>query len=167
MDRGIEFHKLLVRLFRTPSEWNTLDLGTTFSGAAAGSHFSNTLPFWSKVEALTIHTRLPTINPAAASSGAKKPVTLIDIALSEGLIRKMSQGMNSVPQDELAADTLEKSKATAAERTAAAASVDAERDLLIRLVVRTKLGSITGTVALDEKVVARLARGSAAGNFTD
>lgn len=162
---GLNLHTLFVRLFRTPTEWNTLDLSTAFSGAAAGAHFSDTLPFWSKVESLTIHERASSINPAGAP--AVKPVTLIDISLSEGLVRKMVQGMGLTPQDETTALALEKAKATAAERTAAAANADAERDLLIRLVIRLNLGSITGAVSRDERVVARLAQAASATNFSD
>ncbi|HXQ70220.1 MAG TPA: DUF4157 domain-containing protein [Pyrinomonadaceae bacterium] len=152
---GLNLHKLYLRVFRAPTEWNTLDLGTAF-GTTAGSHFEDALPFWSNVEALTIHTR--TINPAGTP--AEKPVTLIDMALSEGLVRKLSQGMNSVPQTEVAAQTLETNRASAAERTAAAASVNAERDLLIKLVIRTSLGSLTGTESRDARVVARMAAAS-------
>lgn len=153
---GLNLHKLFRRVFRAPTEWGTLDLSTEFSGAPAGAHFADTLPFWSKVEALTMHTR--TINPAG--SPAEMPVTVIDMALSEGLVRKLSLGMNSVPQTEPAAQTLENTRASAAERTAAAASVNAERDLLIRLVIRTRLGSLTGTENRDERVVARMAQAS-------
>jgi hypothetical protein len=162
---GLNLHTLFVRLFRAPGEWNTLDLRTTFAGAAPGSRFSNTLPFWSRVEALTIHTRAATIAPGG--SPATAPVTLIDVALSEGLIRKMAQGMNATPKSATDALALETAAATTAERTAAAASVNAERDLLIRLVLRTSLGSLTGTVARDERVVARMAQGARASNFTD
>jgi hypothetical protein len=162
---GLNLHTLFVRLFRTPAEWSTLDLSTAFSGAASGAHFSDTLPFWSKVEMMTIHTRAASINPAGAP--AVKPVTQIDIALSEGLIRKLSQGMNSVPQTEGPALAFEAANASSAELTVAAASVNAERDLLIRLVIRVNLGSITGDVSRDEKVVTRLAAGARAPDFTD
>jgi hypothetical protein len=94
-------------------------------------------------------------------------VTQIDIALSEGLIRKLSQGMNSVPQTEGPALAFEAANASSAELTVAAASVNAERDLLIRLVIRVNLGSITGDVSRDEKVVTRLAAGARAPDFTD
>jgi hypothetical protein len=162
---GLNLHKIFVRLFRTPAEWNTLDLSTAFSGAPAGAHFADTLPFWSKVEMLTMHERVASINPAGPP--AVRPVTLIDIALSEGVTRKLDQGMDHVPQTEADAQALETASANAAELTAAAASVNAERDLLIRLVIRVNLGSITGTVSRDESVVARMAQASNAPNFTD
>ena len=114
---------------------------------------------------LTMHERVASINPAGPP--AVRPVTLIDIALSEGVTRKLDQGMDHVPQTEADAQALETANATAAELTAAAASVNAERDLLIRLVIRVNLGSITGTVSRDESVVARMAQASNAPNFTD
>ena len=151
---GLNLHNLLVGLFRTPGEWNTLDLATRFTGAASTARFSSTLPFWSKVENLTIHDRDAEINPTAGA--AVRPITVIDIALSEGVIRKLSQGMRRVPQTEADALTFETANATASEITAAAANSDAERDLLIRLVIRVNLGSITGSVSRDESVVARM-----------
>jgi hypothetical protein len=164
---ALNLHKLYVRLFRAPGEWNTLNLSSSgYRGVAPGARFSNTLPFWSKVEALTIHTRAAAIAPAGPPATA--PVTLIDIALSEGVVRKMAQGLAAVegdtPADALA---LENASATPAERTAAAASSHAERDLLIRLVLRTRLGSLTGSTARDERVVAQLARVERRGDWAD
>lgn len=162
---GLNLHKIFVRLFRAPAEWNTLNLSTAFAGAPAGAHFADALPFWSKVEMLTMHERVGSINPAGPP--AVRPVTLIDIALSEGVTRKLAQGMDHVPQTEPDAQALETASATSAEQTAAAASVNAERDLLIRLVLRVNLGSITGAVSRDERVIARMAQASNAPNFSD
>jgi hypothetical protein len=161
---GLNLHKLWVRVFRNPAEWATLDLSTAFSGAAAGAHFSETMPFWSKVEMLTVHQR-PGINPAGGA--AEKPVTMIDIGLSEGLIRKLAAGMFGVPATEAATKALELAHATAAERTAAAAGVAAETSLLKKLMVRINTGEMTGPVARDVKVVDRMAAANAATNFTD
>jgi hypothetical protein len=157
---GLRLHKLYVRLFRTATEWNTLDLSTEFTGAPAGAHFEDVLPFWSKVELLTIHERSG-INPAGNPD--VKPVTLIDIALSEEVIRRLSEGMNSVPATPADALALETANATSAEQTAAAASVAAEQDLRIRLVIRANLGSITGSESRDVRVVVRMAQAGVAG----
>ena len=162
---GLNLHKLFLRVFRTPSEWSTLDLSTAFSGAPAGAHWADTLPFWSKVELLTVHDRTAAINPAGLP--AVQPVTLVDLALSEGLIRRLVLGMRQVPQTEADALAFENASATPAEKTAAAASVNAERDLLIRLVLRVRVGSITGAVSRDERVVARLAQAGTAPGFSD
>jgi len=162
---ALNLHTLFVRVFRTPGEWQTLDLGANYSGAVAGTHFEDALPFWSNVEQLTIHKRLGAINPAGPP--AVRPVTLIDVALSEGLVRMLAAGMNKAPQTEADALAFETSEASAAERSAAAASIAAEKALLIRLVLLKRVGSITGNVTRDIKVVSRLATANAAPNFTD
>ncbi len=161
---GLNLHNMFVGLFRSPGEWNTLDLATRYGGVPAGTHFSDTLPYWSKVQNLTIHGRLTEINTLGAND-ATKPVSIIDVALSEGLIRKLMIGMNAVPTEEVAATALLTTHATAAERAAAAASIAAERDLLIRLVIRTRLGGMTGDTSRDERVVA--AMGTMNGTWAD
>lgn len=161
---GLRLHKLYVELFKAPTEWNTRDLGT-FNGGQAGAHFADALPFWSKVEMLTIHTRLGSINPAGTP--AVKPVTLIDIALSEGLVRKLVFGLFRSPKTPTDAVNLESASATAAERAAAAVSADAERDLLIKLVIKTQLGDLTGSLSRDAQVVARLAQAGKLKDFSD
>jgi hypothetical protein len=98
------------------------------------------MPFWSKVLGLTIHERTH-INPAAGNQSTN-PVTRIDIALSESVVRKLSKGMGQVPGTPAAADALETAEATAAELAAIKKPED-ERDLLIRLVRRAKIRSIT------------------------
>lgn len=153
---GLHLHEFWVRLLRTPTEWSTLDLATEF-GAPAGVHFSDAMPFWSKVELLTVHTRFAQINPAGAP--AVRPVTMIDIALSEEVTRRLSQAMNATPQSAAQAQTLE-TRATAAERTAAAASAAVEKQLILKLVLRDKVGSITGPADRDVRVVNQMATGS-------
>lgn len=157
---GLNLHNLFVRVYRTPTEWSTLDLATAFGGVAGGVHWADTLPFWSKVEGLTIHNRA-SINPASADPSIR-PVTLIDVALSESVVRRLSRGMGAVPGTEAQANALE-ATATAPER-AAASTIAAERDLLIRLVARD-IDSITGTPARDLQVVLRM--GSTANLWAD
>ena len=106
---------------------------------------------------MTIHERTH-INPTGAEASTK-PVTLVDVALSEGVVRKLSKGMERMPANAAAADALEQAAVTAkditaAELAAATATVDGERDLLIKLVLK-KLGKpITGvSVDRDLKVV--------------
>lgn len=161
---GLNLHSLFVQVHRNPAEWSTLDLATEFSRASSGARFSNTLPFWSLVMGLTIHGRLASINPAGTP--AQQPVTLIDIALSEGLVRKLSTGMNGVPQTEADATAFLAAQASAAER-AAATSVALETALLIRLVRRSRTFQITGTEDRDVQVVARLARANRAPDYSD
>jgi hypothetical protein len=70
---ALNLHRLFARVLRRPMEWNTLDLAREYSGVQAGAHFADALPFWSKVEMLTIHRRAGSINPAGAASA--RPVT--------------------------------------------------------------------------------------------
>jgi hypothetical protein len=150
---GLNLHMLFVRVYRSPNEWTTLDLSRTY-GTNPGLHFADTLPFWSKVEKLTIHEKT-VLNPTGHDASTN-PVSLIDISLSEGLVRKLAKAMKSVPGDEATAAAFEQTHASAAER-AAATSASAERDLLIMLVLRNVVGEITGKVERDIRMVDRLA----------
>jgi hypothetical protein len=122
------------------------------------------MPFWSKVEMLTVHDR-PGLH-ATTAFASQLPVTSIDVALSEGLTRRLAQGMDAVPDTEAKATTLETSRASAAERATAAGSVAAETKLLKALVVRV-VGEMTGPEARDVQVVDRMAAASAAPDFSD
>lgn len=151
---ALNLHKMYVRLVRTPADWSTLDLATEYSGTVAGVHFSDCLPFWSKVEGMTIHERTH-INPAGGDPSTN-PVTLIDIALSEGTIRRLARGRRQMTLTETEAEAFEKANATAAE-LAAATTVSAERDLLILLALRAQPGeAITGDFERDRKSVLML-----------
>ena len=152
---ALNLHKLYVGLLRTPTEWNTLDLSSRFDGVEAGLKFSDALPFWSKVMKLTIHAR-GSINPAAGNP-ATNPVTTVDVALSEDVTRKLSLCMKGVPTKEADATKFLDDKATAAQR-AAATTVPAERDLLIKLVLK-EVGSITGSTDRDIRMTVRMGTG--------
>lgn len=143
---ALNLHNLFVRNFRTPADW-THDIAGEF-GLAPGARFTDVLQFWSKVEGLTIHNR-PGINPASADPSTQ-PVTQIDVALSEAVVRQLARGMFAMPDTEAAATALE-ATATPAER-AAATDVASERDMLIKLVARD-IGTVTGTPARDVHVV--------------
>jgi hypothetical protein len=153
---GLNLHKLWVGLLRAPTEWNTLDLDSRFGGVDAGLKFSDVLPFWSKVMKLTVHSR-GSINPAAGIP-ATNPVTTVDVALSEDVTRKLSLCMKGVPKKEADAATFLNAKATAAER-AAATTVPAERDLLMKLVLK-EIGSITGSTDRDFRMAVRMGTGT-------
>jgi hypothetical protein len=151
---GVDLHKLYVHLLSSPWEWNLVDLSTFFAGIGPGLTFKDTLPFWSKVMRLTIHARTH-IDPRVGRVSTN-PVTLIDIALSEGVVRKLARALHAMPDSEADATTLLSDKATAAER-AQATTVDAERDLLIRLVLRERAARITGDEERDFRVVKQMA----------
>jgi hypothetical protein len=143
---GLNLHSLLLNVYKQPSEWSRRALGGTYRGG---------LSYWSKVEKLTIH-RKTDIDPASPSA-ARHPVSQIDMALSEGLVRKLSLAMRAVPRNEAAADTLERANATDDERTAAHGSVDDHRDFLITLVLEQGgVRPITGAVERDFRVVHEL-----------
>lgn len=141
-------------LLNNPAEWNTRDLPAAF-GATAAPHFADTLPFISKVLGMTIHQR-GSIDPTSAAP-SRMPVSEVDVAISEGVVRKFNQGMNAVPASEADAVTLENNLATPAER-AAATTVAAETELLIKLVVR-QIGAITTTPERDVHVVQTMSAG--------
>jgi hypothetical protein len=150
---GLNLHMLFVGLVRRPREWNTFEIRRRLGGVRAGLKWSDTLPFWSKVMKLTIHERTR-IDPRG-SDPSTMPVTQIDVALSEGVVRKLAHAMDAVPQEEAEATAFLNANATAAER-AAATTVAAERDLLMKLVLRVRVGSITGSVDRDFRMAQRM-----------
>ena len=143
-----------------------MNLGPEF-GVASGTHFAQSLPFWSKVENMTIHHR-PGI-AATAGNPSSNPVTLIDVAQSESVIRKLSDGMEQTNDSNLTeadAVTLE-TKADATQQTKIAKSAADEAKVLVSLVRSEKLGEITGRVERDERAVDRLSKASLAASFFD
>ncbi len=151
-------HSLYVNVHLNPTRWD-VPLPAEYEGAHLSARFQNTLPFWSKVEKMTIH-RKTTISPTSADP-SRQPVSRIDVALSEGVVRKLSQAMLYVPQTQSAAQTFINSKTTASQRAAIAGNAARIGNLLLRLVlhdIRYRYGRITGTFTRDLAVVRRLAR---------
>jgi hypothetical protein len=154
---GVNLHPLYVQVFRTPTDWSVRQ-----PGFAGGGLFSRGLPFWSKVQKLTIHKKVD-IDPTSADE-AKHPVSQIDVALSEGMVRRLGAGMDVLSPLNAQADVLafETAKATAAELTTAFpggahTDINRERDLLLKLAVRDPtVGPITGSVDRDLRVIDRL-----------
>jgi hypothetical protein len=146
---ALNLHDLWVRNNLTPGDWRK-DIKADF-GLPGPAKFTDVLQFWSKVEALTVHNRAH-IN-AASADPSTQPVTQIDVALSEAVVRKLARGMGAAPQTEAAAIAME-TGATAAE-LAAATTVEKERDLLIKLTAR-EIDTVTGNEARDVFVVNEL-----------
>jgi hypothetical protein len=145
---GLNLHKLYLTAFKDPATWNA-DRG-------GGKKLKHGLPYWSKVQKLTIHEK-GTIDPSSKNA-AVQPVSTIDMALSESCTRQLALAMFAVPKTEADADTLE-AGVPEADRKAAHASVDTHRDLLLKLVVsKPGVAPITGTPARDLRVVAELAK---------
>lgn len=147
---GLNLHSIFQRAYTNPTQWNTLDLRREY-GAGAAHHFSDALPFWSKVMKMTVHERTA-INPTGATA-ATAPITQIDMALSEGVVRKLARCMSDAPTDDASATTL-LGQATAAE-TAAATTPAAEAELLTRLTLRVRVGNITGPADRDMRMIQR------------
>lgn len=144
---GLNLHVQYDTLYKNQSLWST--------PRGAGS-FRVGLPYWSKVERLTIHEKTA-INPASADP-ARRPISQIDMALSEGVTRKFMlcmQEMRRVPNDDAAAATYLSARAGAAEIAAAQATAESHRDLWIKVAL-TAVGSITGPVDRDLRVVQEL-----------
>jgi hypothetical protein len=125
---GLNLHNVYQELFLTPTHW---------TGARAqygGAHLNTSVPFWSKVQKLTIHEKA-TITPGSADPAAR-PVSTIDMALSEGLVRKLALGKDLLGALHTDAQiTSYMSTATAAE-LAAATTEATIRDLLVKLTLR-------------------------------
>ena len=152
---GLDLHPFYLDVFRTPANW------TVAQPQFGGNRFDKSLPFWSKVQKLTIHMK--TTIDLASPDEAKHPVSKIDIALSEGLIRRLGFGMDVLPKQKQA-DILafEAANSTVAERSTAFpggahTSADVERDFLLKLTVRQPtVGPITGNPTRDVRVVRAL-----------
>ncbi len=143
---GLNLHSLFLSAYREPTGWTTDRSGKTWAGA---------LPYWSKVMKLTVHEKT-SIDPASADP-ARRPVSQIDMALAEGLTRRLSQAMRGVPRDEAALTALEDAQLTSDERTAARASIDTRQAALVRLVLRLPtVGELTGPLDRDVRVVETL-----------
>jgi hypothetical protein len=146
---GLNLHTLYDTLYKDQTQWDT---------PQSGGSFHKGLPYWSKVEKLTIHQK--TVLDPAAADPARRPISQIDMALSEGVTRKFVECMvtiDGVPNDAAGANAFLATHATAAEITAAHATPAAHRDLWIKAILRT-VGPITGPEARDLRVVHELVR---------
>lgn len=150
---GLNINLAYAHLFRKPTDW------TVPLPEFGGKRLDKALPFWSKVQKLTIHMK--TVIDPASPDEAKHPVSQIDFALAEGLTRRLAFGMDLLhPLD---ADAkifpFETAHSTPSERAAAFpggahTNADAERDFLLRLAVRDPtVGPLTGSVERDLRVV--------------
>jgi hypothetical protein len=146
---GLNLHTLYDTLYKDQTRWN--------APQGSGS-FHQGLPYWSKVEKLTIHQK--TVLDPSAADPARRPISQIDMALSEGVTRKFVECMvaiDGVPNDAAAANAFLAAHATPAEIAAAHVNPAAHRDLWIKVILRV-VGSITGPEARDLRVVHELVR---------
>jgi Domain of unknown function (DUF4157) len=141
---ALNLHTQFNTVFKDQTQWNA-DLG-------GGRKFSTSLPFWSKVENLTVHKK--TVIDPASPNAAKQPISQIDMALSEGVVRKFVLAMELVPKTDADGTAFEAAHSTAAERTVAHASVAAHTKFLVKLVLKqAEVAPITGALARDIRVV--------------
>jgi hypothetical protein len=155
---GLNLHPFYVQVFKKPTDWTLVGANPTFPT----KRYDNSLPYWSKVQRLTIHKKTA-IDPTSADE-AKHPVSQIDVALSEGVQRKLAAGMYKLDPLQKDADILafETANATPAELAPAAltpihADVTKERDFILKLTTRhADVNPITGNVARDVRVVKEL-----------
>ena len=144
---GLNLHTQYDTLYKNQALWDT---------PRGGGSFHQGLPYWSKVEKLTIH--LKTVADPASADPARRPISQIDMALSEGVTRKFAlcmRAIGSVPTDGPGATTFLNARATAAEVTAAQATPATHRDLWIKVALR-QVSSITGPEERDLRVVHEL-----------
>jgi hypothetical protein len=146
---SLNLHIFYTNLYKDQTLWDQ-DLGS-------GQQYSHSLPYWSKVEKMTLHEKI-SIDPKATDP-AKQPISQIDMALSEGVIRKFSAAMNSVPQTEADATAFENANSNVADQKTAHASVAAHTTFLIKLVLQqSNIAPITGSVDRDQRVVEEFIR---------
>lgn len=142
-----------IPIYQNPGDWDLKVHGASYS-------YRDYVPYWSKVEKLTIHERLAHITSTAPAGWHKAtaPVTEIDLALSEDLVRDLAEASSLVPDD----DAGLRKAITAAKLPDAAvqdrmSTVEKRRDLIIELVCGIGMGGITGSGARDLRMVHALA----------
>lgn len=159
---GLQVHPALVRVNLRPADWTGVDLAATYGGRG---RFADCLPFWSKVEGLTIHQR--THLSATSGRPSEAPVTQADVALSEGLLRLLADA-GTVADQHLDSDAHAQAFLNTHFRPselAAATSVAAKADLLIRA-IRRELGEFTGDERRDRRVVTVMEHAMEPGDFS-
>jgi hypothetical protein len=150
---GLNLHTQYDTLYKNQALWTTPRLGGSFRDG---------LPYWSKVERLTIHLKT-TMDPASPNP-ALRPISQTDMALSEGVTRKLMlcmRAIGTVPNDDAAATTFLNTRATPAEIAAAQATPETHRDLWIKVALRIA-GEVTGDEGRDLRVIHEMVTGLAA-----
>lgn len=117
--------------------------------------YSTVLRFWSRVLKLTIHEK--TDIDVRSRDPARLPVSGIDLALAEGVARKLLHAKGNLPGTEHDIAAFEETHSTEAERTAAHTSFESHRDFLKRLVLGLpNVAPITGSLDRDMGVATEL-----------
>lgn len=142
---ALNLHVQYMNLHQRPTLW--------WAPQGAGT-FREGMPYWSKVEKLTIHQKAE-ISPMS-SDPALHPVSQIDLALSEAMTGRLARCQDLL--DDITDATLAElaTHATAAELAAAEANPVVHRELWISIALR-RSGPITGAEARDLRVIHELA----------
>jgi hypothetical protein len=139
-DMAINLHSVYLRIFKDPKgEW---------------PGFEKSIPFWSKVEKLTVHTKTK-IDPASPNA-ALHPVTTIDMALAEGIIRKLADAQAVVPGDETTAEKYEQVHSHPDVVKAVAGDPKKYSDLYVRMALH-QTSHITGNDDRDLRAIDKMA----------
>lgn len=141
-DVGVSLHEFYMKIHQRPQLWR-------------GS-YPRCFPYWSKVEKMTIHER--TAISRTSSSLSRRPVTSIDLALSEGVGRKLSLALRALPKGEAAAKAFLLQKMSVSSYRKIRKNKYRLRDKLLRYLVQGKVGQITGGILRDLAVFRVLAK---------
>jgi hypothetical protein len=144
VSNAMTLHDQFRKAYNTPSSWN---LRISHRSVPRNAGYSNTLPYWSKVERLTIHKR-PNISQYT-SDPSRKPVSTTDLAISEGVVRRLNLTRNYIWDNP--AKTLSFINKYASSRVwkRARRSIPRKRDLISRRILRHKVRNIAGSYNVD------------------
>ena len=151
-DMAINLHSIYLQIFKDPvTQW---------------PNFDKSIPFWSKVEKLTVHNKAK-IEPASPNA-ALRPISTIDMALAEGIIRKLAAAQASVPMDDKSAGAYETQHSHPDVVKAVKGDKTKYRDLYVRMALH-QTSHITGTDERDLRAIDMMAtlRQDWANAFTD
>ena len=139
-DMAINLHAIYLQIFKDPAtEW---------------PNFDKSIPFWSKVEKLTVHNKTK-IDPASPNA-ALKPISTIDMALAEGIIRKLAAAQASVPTDDKSAGAYETQHSHPDVVKAVKGDKTKYRDLYVRMALH-QTSHITGNDERDLRAIDKMA----------
>ena len=154
---ALNLHHLWVHTHLNRGQWTTLALPTAYPGATA-AHFADCMPYWSKVQAMTVHGRSG-IDPASTAP-ATAPVTQIDIAVSEDVVWRLSYAQQIIRD----ATATPEATAKLCETNKTPPKQQEICDMLIDEALST-IGTISGNLNRDIKVIDVLATAYLAGGY--
>jgi hypothetical protein len=149
-DRSVDLHQRMVEFAVQPRKWYTDTSART------------ELLAWSLLAKLTLHKRIGAFPPTWVVG--TMPVSQLDIALSEGMVRKIDLAKAAAPNDsdevalQISIHASSTEKADLAATTSAAARARKQADLSVLIVLRSFVRSLTGTLGGDRQLIRYLVR---------